>query len=585
MTRFFPLAGVAALAAAATSAAPAAPAAAIGRAADVSRIAAVEAGKGRPVRLSGTVVYSDPAWGRLGVVDPSGAALVDPAGLADLPPPGALVEIEGRTGVMGGAPVAVSVRMREAGRGALPPASATLERIRPAPASWVALRGVVRAVRALRGHAGIDLQTGEHRVEAFVAEALPGGSGAAVDAAVVVTGLLEWSEAGLHGPRLWVPSWTAVAVRDPPRPASDLPVLPIGDVLGLARADPPVRRLRVRGRLVERHSDHDFTIEDATGRIRASGLSRTGLAQGVGVDVVGFLERGAGGPQLVDVAEDIVEVPDFLQLAEEVAADAPVLRRLADVRALSGEEARRSLRVDVTAVVTLFDPEEGLLFVQDETAAVYVLPTGAEASLAPGQRVRLTGWTAPGALAPIVAQPRLEPLPGGGLPPAAAVSASRLATGQDDCRLVAIEGRVRRILKRASRCTCPTSARCGSTGPRSTHPRRASSATSSGPSPTRRSPPGCSCAARCSCRARATASSSGTAREASRWTTGRACRSTPGIASRRWASRPGGGGRRGSRTRGSRSCATARTPSRSPSRSAGSWARTGRGSSSASPPP
>ena len=86
------------------------------RASDVSRLPASEAIRSLPVRLSGTVVYSDPGWSVLFIVDDSGTVFVDPLDLAVVPPTGAVVEIEGETGVMGAFPGVAPTRLRETGR-------------------------------------------------------------------------------------------------------------------------------------------------------------------------------------------------------------------------------------------------------------------------------------------------------------------------------------------------------------------------------------------------------------------------------------------------------------------------------------
>jgi PAS domain S-box-containing protein len=439
--------------------APAAPAPdrppgpALGRAADVSRLAPSHAAEGRPVRISGTVVYSDPEWSLLCVVDASGAVFVDPIGLEALPPLGARVEIEGKTGVIGDVPAVVSVKLEEGARGPLPAADTSFDRIRrrdPAVV-WAEVQGIVRTATWMRGHLKLELEAGGRRVEALIDGERAGGERPLVGAVAVVTGVLERGRHGLHPPRLWVPSWSELGVREPPPPRDELPILPLADARRMAASDPPRRRVRVRGRLVERHSELDFTIEDDSGRIEVRGLTRAGLARGVGVEVLGFLELGRGGPRLVDVQEEIVEWPDPLEPPPPLAEAAPALRRLAEVRALSNEEARRGRRVDVTGVITLFDPEEGRLSVQDDTAAVHVSAVGVGRSLRAGQRVRLTGRTAPGAPAPVVVEPRVRILPGRGLPAAPTVTAARLATGQDDGRLVEIVGRVRHVQRQRRR--------------------------------------------------------------------------------------------------------------------------------------
>ena len=123
------------------------------------------------------------------------------------------------------------------------------------------------------------------------------------------------------------------------------------------------------------------------------------------------------------------------------------------------DEARRGRLVDVTTVVTVYNPFEHLLFVQDESgeAVVALFDVAADAFVdevagrrapRPGQRVRLLARTAPGVLAPLLVDVRVRVLSDGTPPAAMPVSAARLATGQDDCRAVSIEGTVRRVRTR-----------------------------------------------------------------------------------------------------------------------------------------
>ena len=108
--------------------------------------------------------------------------------------------------------------------------------------------------------------------------------------------VLEWEKMSPHLPRLWVPSWEQVHIRVPAQAPEEMPILTAAEARALAGRRLPTHRVRVRGHVVERRSGRELTIEDESGRIDARGLTSAGLARGVGLDLVGFLDVGRGFP-------------------------------------------------------------------------------------------------------------------------------------------------------------------------------------------------------------------------------------------------------------------------------------------------
>jgi signal transduction histidine kinase len=416
------------------------------RAAEVSRLSPEVAAGHLPVRLSGAIVYSDPAWSVLLLTDASGTAFIDQTAIATVPAQGAQIEVEGMTAAMGVFPGVVPTQLTTRAQGVpLPPVQARLHQLarRASVFEWVEVSGVVRALEERSGRAILGIQVGDRRLQVVVAEDGAGRADTLVDAEAVLTGVLEREGPSAHPPWLWVSSWEQVQVLVPAARRDGMPIRSVAEVIRLADGPLPAHRLRVRGHLAERRSEQYYIIEDPTGRIEARGLA-TGIARGTGLELRGFLERGPGGPRLVDNQEEVFQDPDVFDVPEAVEPELPTLRSLAEVRALTAAEARRGYPVDITGVVTFSATAGDMLFVQDETAAVYVSTLGAGLSLRAGQRVRLTGRTAPGSLAPVIVEPRVQQLLGTGLPTPRLVSGSRLATGQDDCQLVEIVGRIRR---------------------------------------------------------------------------------------------------------------------------------------------
>src|SRR5439155_27088804 len=138
------------------------------------------------------------------------------------------------------------------------------------------------------------------------------------------------------------------------------------------------------------------------------------LREGETVDVVGF----------ATVTDD-----EGLSLQEALVHDhaapptpratpgLPTLTTADAVRRLSPSEAERAYPIHLQAVVTYNDPETRLLFVQDDTAGIYVEAWRHIHYVEPGDVVEIDGQSARGAFAPIVDGPRLHVVRHGPLPP------------------------------------------------------------------------------------------------------------------------------------------------------------------------
>jgi signal transduction histidine kinase len=123
----------------------------------------------------------------------------------------------------------------------------------------------------------------------------------------------------------------------------------------------------------------------------------------------------------------------------------PLLTTAAAVRALSSTEAGRGYPIHLNAVVTFNDPEQALLFVQDQTAGIYVEAWRHIHPLHAGDRVEIEGRSAAGSFAPIVEQPRVRFVTHERTPPARHVRPGQWLTGSEDGQWLEVEGIVRGI--------------------------------------------------------------------------------------------------------------------------------------------
>ncbi len=383
---------------------------------------------------SGVVLYSDREWGRLYVHDGERVRAVPAEGLASFPAPRRRIEIDGAT-------------VRDLGP-AEPPAATPLEDAAGSGLRWVAGEATVRAVRGDGARHVLRVRARGGLAEVFVRAdgeaALPAP---APGSRVRLLGVLEAASDAWARPRLWVarredaveiapaPSWEAVRR------------LSVAEAIALAHAD-HLDEVRVTGRLSGRRSTGSFDLADATGSITVV-LDRPDLArEGAPIEVRGFPALRRNEPLLAD-ARSRSSGPSTFDVSRREPGLAP-LTRAAAVRALPRDEAERGYPVRIEGVATYVSGAFRQLFVQDPTGGLYVSIASGDPGVKVGDRVLVEGWTAPGGLAPLVLDPVVRRLGAGSLPEALRPSAVRLAAGYEDCRLVEVEGVVRRPIRRGT---------------------------------------------------------------------------------------------------------------------------------------
>ncbi|HEY8536778.1 MAG TPA: ATP-binding protein [Vicinamibacterales bacterium] len=115
-----------------------------------------------------------------------------------------------------------------------------------------------------------------------------------------------------------------------------------------------------------------------------------------------------------------------------------------------GDPADAGRPVRITGVVTYYDPDWRLLFVQDARQGIFVdLKTAGEDHPLPavrtGDRVEIAGIVGPGDFAPVIARPVVRRLGPGRLPEPARPSFQQLLTGEWDSQFIEIDGVVRGV--------------------------------------------------------------------------------------------------------------------------------------------
>jgi signal transduction histidine kinase len=128
------------------------------------------------------------------------------------------------------------------------------------------------------------------------------------------------------------------------------------------------------------------------------------------------------------------------------------LNSVAEVRALTPEQAQRKIPVHLNGVVTFVSKDIYSCFVEDATTGIFVaIPTLPldlwPTNLEPGQTVEIVGTTSPGEYAPVVNVEHITVMGRTKLPSPKSVSYDQLATGAEDSQFVEISGVVRSLRK------------------------------------------------------------------------------------------------------------------------------------------
>lgn len=189
--------------------------------------------------------------------------------------------------------------------------------------------------------------------------------------------------------------------------------------------------VRVRGVIAEKTAGSVFQLRDSTGTIQVQSRATSPVAKGDSTEVIGVRAENADAVYLRNAVLHALGHP-----GERTAPSAnrqSLRTTAASVLQLPGKEARREYPVRIEGVVTYVDPSWQILFVQDETAGIFVeAESVAWDRLETSQRVSVTGTTDAGDFAPIIQKGTVEVLGEGSLPDIPAVPLRRLLSGQED---------------------------------------------------------------------------------------------------------------------------------------------------------
>ena len=127
------------------------------------------------------------------------------------------------------------------------------------------------------------------------------------------------------------------------------------------------------------------------------------------------------------------------------AADSPVLTKVAQIRALTQQEARSKHPIHLRGVITYRAPDYMVTFFQDETAGIFVFIESSDPRIAAGSLVEVDGNTAPGDFAPSIEYARIRLLGNAALPGPVSKTLEDLLSGREDSQWVETRGIVRSV--------------------------------------------------------------------------------------------------------------------------------------------
>jgi len=399
-----------------------------------------------PVHITGWATVPEPTLNILFIEDGTGAARVDlPFNQISIEP-GERIEVTGVAGSGGPTPTIVAAHVqRLAGKHELSPQPITIADLLHSRASfrYVELTGILRCRYFDRaGRTAVRIGSSGATLDAHV------GGIAALD-----TGLVPGSRVRLRGvattshdvygnggrARLWTASASdAVTVQAVP---AEIPIETVGSISSLTRSALPDRMLHLHGTVRPDRLREGLVLIDRTGSIRLRRRPAAVLESGDDVDVFGFADMSTGAIELADA----VLRPARVQ-PHPAAREVRVLTSIAQVHALSADEAARAFPVRVRATVTYINPVSHVFFVQDETGPTFVnSPRLQDFGVAAGDRVEVTGVTGPGNFAPVIMGVSAARVSTGSMPAPAAASFDDLFSGREDSAWVRTEGVVQNV--------------------------------------------------------------------------------------------------------------------------------------------
>ncbi len=318
----------------------------------------------------------------------------------------------------------------------------------------IQLHGIVRQIEKSDNPSQLRLLVNVEDREVGVTIAPPAGNhvdpARLLDATVTLTGVPQGSytpDKSMVDIYLWVPNLAGMVVNAPP--PSVIPLIPSIQSLLLQRSnDFGGHRIRIRGVVVSQRAVPNGQVTlIVDGSVLARIFSDTvfPLIPGTLVEATGFVSpRNSIGDLLHAEFRSLGSSGNSTSGKETLSGisstDKPnaALTTVNAIRMLQGREADRGIPVKLHGIITYSDTNWRYLFLQDETAGIFVEHVNTLVSA--GQEVDMEGITSSGDFAPIVMAPKIRILGSGDFPTPVPITAEEAASGSEDSQWVTLKG-------------------------------------------------------------------------------------------------------------------------------------------------
>lgn len=407
---------------------------------------------GSQIRLRGTTTYYDPDSQTLYFQDSTGALALHLSGNQSVHA-GERIEVEGTTraeddGIADTQNGSIDdPKINILGQTAVPVAEPVeIKDLSPdvTISMRVEVQGIIRTQHKRANDTILELAAGRDRLEATVQDAGGHGLDPLIDASVTLRGVSAFGydlDQNVTSTRLLVSSPSDLIVREaPPAPVI---VSSIHELVTNAAIPASGHRVRIQGEVVSLDPARVVIIKDGSGLIFVETSDPSLFKIGATVEVDGWPTVGFKYGNALVLQNSMVRRLEASEIhpPQTLPPDLTVITSIAKIRSLNQEEARRAYPVKIRGVVT-FRNTGSSIFVQDESAGIYVEAFDLGDLPEMGQEVVVEGATLPGAFAPIIAYPHIQIIGNGHLPVPSSISRSEAATGLMDSRWVALEGLV-----------------------------------------------------------------------------------------------------------------------------------------------
>ena len=422
----------------------------------VRQLGLAEAQRGHPVRLRGIATYYHAPTSTLILQTGADGVLVDASQVQGSIASGREIEVVGITGMGESSAIVVGRTITDVQPAQMPATTrVSIADLRSGTFSyqWVEAAGVVRSARVENDRRfTLMVATADGPFQARVNGSATGDGDGFIDSKVRLRGVAVTTFDMRDRPvrlQIFVPSVAEIAIDE--AGATDpfsAPIQSIASVISAAGGSRVEHRVRLVGTLVRR-PDGTASVTDRTGSMPVSIAEMSSVLPDAEVDVSGFVERTGTEVVLDSAAFRSIEPSsqthaDRAPVSGPAADTQPAIASIAEIRRLPPVEARRGFPVRFRAVVTYWMKPMNYVFVQDATAGIFMVNTGAPVE--PGQLVDVSGKSAAGDFAPIVDKGTTRAIGRAPLPAPIRVSLGELFSGRYDSQWVETEGVVHAVV-------------------------------------------------------------------------------------------------------------------------------------------